>query len=1133
MDATQILEDLDEEDINHSGTKKTVAFLKVFAVGSFPETLFPVYEGENVVGRHNCDITLPLQAVSKKHACIDVHGKNHLICDYNSRNKTRRNQMFLKPQAFYELVNEVELMFADVKCQYLLAQTEDVVEKEIADSGSETASESMMPESIEDEDEELKEEPRKESLEKYLDQPTLEYDYENPGEHSTLFCAETDDDETDDDKTDDESETNDNSNNTSCNTKPLFSKEKTVEYSAEATANDSTLETTMPYNTIPNTQEPDVIPETPFPQTNSTESPFKLKRSVDVKVDTSRRVSAGNTLAYGLSTLESPADTTRESIDVSQNDSAKSETSGECEKVRNKLLFDNTPDKESPRPSCPLPKQDEAFDDLLATQLYEPMEIPESPEYLESDKNDEKLTTENTPKTTARETPEDTIPNCKNQGPENKFSEDKISEGGNPENKVSDDKKSYGRDSGNVTSEDTIPNCSTLEETQAYVLPQDEYDDMPTQAYGLLDTDTAGTEDEMAETQAYGVESDLEIPKLAAPTKSVFKVPGAMNTQDLHKDICDGGGAKEEYNDEMDFQPTQKYVEETSESSDPDNSLNVSRFLGLLSESDSDFMSTKEVVKPETSTPAVRKSSVVIEGGKTLSTGKRCRVELPEDEISDVKLQTSLLDPSAENDDFVPKCKIMREGKGVARRSRKGRKGELESNDGSEGKSDSKKEDAKPVRKGRSRKKQELDIEEDERDETIDDEKHTVSEKEDTGVKHTKKGRGKEIKDIEKDERKVSNKDTPGQHASEERTSLGQDLTDTGTPEASESKTSGKKGRQATAKTSRRKVGSKFEDVQGVDVNEDIVVDEPKKIQPRTPARKRKSSENEQQKKGTAKKSRRNTRTEVISPENDGMKFDTEDILPPTSSLVKRSSSTASTSSNASSKVSRSGRKGKKQMKENSEDSADVKIVFTGLQDSAFNKANKIVQALGGKVVEHLEDCTHLVTDKVRRTVKLLCAISRGIPVVDMCWLEASKKRKSFADSESYILKDDDAQQKFSFSMERSLKLARDDSLLDGYKIHVTPNVRPSPPEMKEIIKSAKGEVLTRMPTTRDAKNDNVIVLSCEEDKNLCIKAKIRKAYTAELLLTGILKQQLDLEPYELPLNTETKPSKRRQKSLK
>lgn len=83
----------------------------------------------------------------------------------------------------------------------------------------------------------------------------------------------------------------------------------------------------------------------------------------------------------------------------------------------------------------------------------------------------------------------------------------------------------------------------------------------------------------------------------------------------------------------------------------------------------------------------------------------------------------------------------------------------------------------------------------------------------------------------------------------------------------------------------------------------------------------------------------------------------------------------------------------------------------------------KIVQDLNGEVVESVYDCTHLVTDKVstfvidilflthlymdevvilisifqvRRTVKFLCCLSRGIPVVSKKWLTACKKAKSF-----------------------------------------------------------------------------------------------------------------------------------------
>jgi hypothetical protein len=76
-------------------------------------------------------------------------------------------------------------------------------------------------------------------------------------------------------------------------------------YFVEVT-NSSTIDAadTLGCNTLANTQEPDTIPATPF--THDVEPPSRLKRSVDVTV---RRISAGNTLAYGLSTLESPNST--------------------------------------------------------------------------------------------------------------------------------------------------------------------------------------------------------------------------------------------------------------------------------------------------------------------------------------------------------------------------------------------------------------------------------------------------------------------------------------------------------------------------------------------------------------------------------------------------------------------------------------------------------------------------------------------------------------------------------------------------------------------------------------------------------------------------------------------------------
>ena len=54
------------------------------------------------------------------------------------------------------------------------------------------------------------------------------------------------------------------------------------------------------------------------------------------------------------------------------------------------------------------------------------------------------------------------------------------------------------------------------------------------------------------------------------------------------------------------------------------------------------------------------------------------------------------------------------------------------------------------------------------------------------------------------------------------------------------------------------------------------------------------------------------------------------------------------------------------------------------------------VASLGGELVDSVHDCTHLITDKVRRTVKFLCCLARGVTIVTPDWLEKSKSSKMF-----------------------------------------------------------------------------------------------------------------------------------------
>jgi hypothetical protein len=185
-------------------------------------------------------------------------------------------------------------------------------------------------------------------------------------------------------------------------------------------------------------------------------------------------------------------------------------------------------------------KEDEILDDLLATQLYEPMEIPESPEFLQP------FGAEESTEIKDKEPPENKIPEgekiSEGQTSEGKTSEGKISEGTVSEGQISEGKASKGKISEGITSEGKISKDKIFDdmmETQAYgldTLPQDEHEDMATQAYGLMfDADSADTGDELEATQAYG--DDIEVPKM----RDIFKVPGAMNTQELNEDGSIGG----------------------------------------------------------------------------------------------------------------------------------------------------------------------------------------------------------------------------------------------------------------------------------------------------------------------------------------------------------------------------------------------------------------------------------------------------------------------------------------------------------------------------------------------------------------------------------------------------------------
>ncbi|XP_074120899.1 mediator of DNA damage checkpoint protein 1 [Sminthopsis crassicaudata] len=188
------------------------------------------------------------------------------------------------------------------------------------------------------------------------------------------------------------------------------------------------------------------------------------------------------------------------------------------------------------------------------------------------------------------------------------------------------------------------------------------------------------------------------------------------------------------------------------------------------------------------------------------------------------------------------------------------------------------------------------------------------------------------------------------------------------------------------------------------------------------------------------------------------------------------------------------------------------KVLFTGVVDARGEQA---VLALGGTLASSVAEASHLVTDRVRRTVKFLCALGRGIPILSLEWLHQSQKAGRFLAPDEFVVNDPEQENNFGFSLREALSRAQERGLLEGYEFYVTPGVQPPPPQMGEIITCCGGTVLSSMPRVYKPQR---LVISCPQDLSRCsaaVRAKL-PLLSPEFLLTGVLRQEAQLEAFLL-----------------
>ncbi|XP_040377864.1 uncharacterized protein LOC102704481 isoform X1 [Oryza brachyantha] len=205
-----------------------------------------------------------------------------------------------------------------------------------------------------------------------------------------------------------------------------------------------------------------------------------------------------------------------------------------------------------------------------------------------------------------------------------------------------------------------------------------------------------------------------------------------------------------------------------------------------------------------------------------------------------------------------------------------------------------------------------------------------------------------------------------------------------------------------------------------------------------------------------------------------------------------------------------------------------VRVLLSQSMDSeTLNDQTKILIHFGLSVATTISEATHFVAEKFARTRNMLEAIAMGIPVVIPAWLECCREAKCFIDEKGYILRDIKKEKELGFSMPVSLSQACNKPLLEGRRVLITPNAKPSKEILKSLVVAAHGKYqpysckLLERNAMSKMKNISLVgafVISCEQDYKICapfIKNGF-EVFESELVLNGIITQKLEFERYRL-----------------
>ncbi|KAI3629621.1 hypothetical protein MIR68_011056 [Amoeboaphelidium protococcarum] len=193
-----------------------------------------------------------------------------------------------------------------------------------------------------------------------------------------------------------------------------------------------------------------------------------------------------------------------------------------------------------------------------------------------------------------------------------------------------------------------------------------------------------------------------------------------------------------------------------------------------------------------------------------------------------------------------------------------------------------------------------------------------------------------------------------------------------------------------------------------------------------------------------------------------------------------------------------------------------IKVAFTGIK----RPADLIPKMKELNLVETSNVCeaSHLITNRIARTEKFMCAVACCNYIVTLNWLEDSIRKKQIQDENFYALKDVESEKALNFSLTHSLNQAKQKKVFTGLTFYPTPKVVPPIKTLRTIIENHGGTLIDPHQIAIESLDINSTVISCQEDEELWTQLRQRgfTVYYSELVLCAAITQNLDYKTYKI-----------------